>query len=206
MNEQPAIKPFFALPNALWAEVRVTASAFFILVLFGFGISSLRPESVDALLVTFTNAAAEIGLYQTQGGALMATILANNLLSLLVVIAVGLFPIVHLPALSLGLNAMLIGGLAAYYQRSGLGLAAYLAGTIPHGVTELTALVLSCAAGLYLCRATTYATLGHVDARMVARTLGECLRVYTHWVVPLLIISAALEAYVTPLILGYFLP
>lgn len=205
MNTQPAIKPFFSLPEALIAETRVTASALVVLILFGFAISTARPEAVNGLLKMFTDSAAEMGLYQTDGGALMATILANNLLSLLLVIAVGLIPFLHLPALSLGLNAMLIGGLAAYYRRSGLGLPAYLAGTLPHGVTELSALTLSCAAGLYLCRATTYASIGRLSARTVARTLSECLRVYTHWIVPLLVISAALEAFVTPLLLDLFL-
>ena len=205
MSDSGPVRRFFALPQSFWDEARITACAFALLLLFGFGLSEAQPESVDGLLRTFTDAAAEIGLYQAEGSALMATILANNLLSLLLVIAAGLVPFLHLSALSLGLNALLIGGLAAYYERSGLGLTAYLAGTVPHGITELSALVLSCAAGLYLCRATTYGILGKVDTHMIAHTLAVCLRVYTHWIVPLLLVSAALEAFVTPILLGRFL-
>ncbi len=202
---QNIIRPFFSLPRALWEEIRSTAAAFLILIAIGFAVASLRPETVDPLLRMFTDAAAEIGIYQISGVVLMTTILSNNLLTLLSAIASGLLPLAHLPALALGVNALLIGGLAAFYRHEGLGLAAYLAGTLPHGVTELAALTFSCAAGLYLCRATTYAVLGRVDRHTVARTLSECLRVYTHWVVPLLIISAALEAFVTPLIFSRFI-
>ena len=205
MNGQTSIKAFFALPPPLWAQIRTTAAAFGLLIAIGFALGTLRPESVDPLLRLFTTAAASAGLYQVNGAALMATILANNLLSLLVIIAVGLVPFLRLSAFSLGLNAMLIGGLAAYYRRSGLGLAAYFAGTLPHAFTELAALILACAAGFYLCRAVGGVVFGDGSSRTVARTLSECLRVYTHWVVPLLIVSAFLEAFVTPLIFGQFL-
>ena len=205
MNVSRSLKTYFALPAPLWEETWKTAVSFLLLILVGYSLAAARPESVDPLLRLFTGAAASAGVYQVKGGVLMATILSNNLLTLLVSVSVGLIPLLHLSALSLGLNAMMIGALASYYRRSGLGLVAYLAGTLPHGVTESAALVLACAAGLYVCRATTYAVLGHVDRKMVARTLGECLRAYTHWIVPLLILSAALEAFVTPLIFGRFL-
>ena len=205
MNEQTSLKAFFALPPRLWGLIRTTAAAFALLVAIGFALGTLRPEAVDPLLRTFTNAAASAGLFQVGGAALMATILANNLLSLLLIIAIGLVPFLRLPAFSLGINAMLIGGLAAYYRRSGLGLAAYFAGTLPHAFTELTALILACAAGFYLCRAVGAVVFGDGSRHTVARTLGECLRVYTHWVVPLLVVSAFLEAFVTPLIFNEFL-
>lgn len=205
MNERPSIREFFALSGAMRELATTTAAAFGTLVAVGYSIALWMPGSVDTLLRTFTDAAANIGLYQVEGLPLMATILANNLLALLLVIAAGLVPILHLPALSLGVNALLIGGLAAYYRTTGRGLAAYLAGTLPHGVTEMSALVLACAAGLYVCRATTYGVLRRVDRKTVARTLSEALRVYIHWVVPLLLVSAALEAFVTPLIFSLFL-
>ena len=200
-----SLKTYFALPAPLWEETRKTAVSFLLLIMVGYTLAAMRPESVEPLLRLFTGAAASAGMYQVKGDVLMVTILSNNLLTLLVAISVGLVPLLHLSALSLGLNALLMGGLAAYYRRSGLGLAAYLAGTLPHGVTECAALVLACAAGLYICRATTYAAFGRVDRRMVARTLSEVLRAYTHWIVPLLVLSAALEAFVTPLIFGRFL-
>ena len=205
MNQQQSVKAFFALPPRLWRQFRTTAAAFVLLIAIGFTLGMLRPQAVEPLLRMFTSAAASAGLYQVEGGALMATILANNLLTLLMIIAAGLVPFLRLSALSLGINAMLIGGLAAYYRSSGLGIAAYLAGTLPHGLTELTALVLACATGFYLCSAVGGVVFGEGSRQSVARTLSECLRVYTHWVVPLLVLSAFLEAFVTPLIFNLFL-
>ncbi len=205
MNIPRSAKTFLALSAPLREEAWKTAVAFVLLIAIGYSVAAARPESVDPLLRMFTEAAAGMGLYQVKGFVLMTTVLANNLLTLLMSVSVGLIPLLHLPALSLGLNALLIGGLGAYYQRKGLGLAAYLAGTLPHGVVESAALVLACAAGLYVCRATTYAVFGRVDRKTVANTLSECLRVYTHWIVPLLVLSAALEAFVTPLIFGRFI-
>jgi len=203
MNEQSG--SFFALSAPMRELTRITAVSLVLLIGIGFAAGLLRPGSMDPLMVRFTDAAAEIGLYQIEGFDLMITILANNLFSLLLAIAVGLVPYLHLSALMLGLNALLIGALGAWYQTSGRGLFAYLAGTLPHGITEGAALVCSCAAGLYVCRATTWAAGGKVEWRTVSRTLRECLRVYTRFVVPLSIASAALEAFVTPLIFSRFL-
>ena len=200
-----SLRAYFALPPHLLERVRTTAGAFAVLVALGFTAGMLRPEAVEPLMRIFVNAAASAGLYEVEGVSLMATILSNNLLSLLSAIAMGLVPFVHLPAMELGVNAMLIGGLGAFYVREGLGLPAYLAGTVPHGVFELPALVIACACGLYLCRAVTNTILGKGNARAVATVLSQCLRVYVHYVFPLLTISAFLEAFVTPLLLSRFL-
>jgi uncharacterized membrane protein SpoIIM required for sporulation len=39
----------------------------------------------------------------------------------------------------------------------------------------------------------------------VARVLSESLRCFTRWIVPLTIVSSALEAFVTPLVFSRFL-
>ena len=205
MNEQRSLRAFFALPPPLREQIRTTAYAFGVLILIGFTAGMLRPEAVEPLMRLFVNAAAEVGIYDSQGGALMATILSNNLLAMLFAIALGLIPFVHLTAMELGVNALLIGGLASFYVREGLGLTAYFAGTVPHGVAELPALVIACACGLYLCRAVTNSVLGNGNARVVATVLSQCLRVYSHYILPLLGVAAFLEAYVTPLIFGQFL-
>ena len=204
MNQQ-TLRAFFALPPHLRRQIHVTGYAFAALILIGFTAGMVRPEAIEPLMRLFVNAAADAGLYQVQGASLAASILSNNLLALLSAIAMGLVPFVHLPAMELGVNAMLIGGLGAFYIREGLGLSAYLAGTVPHGVFELPALVISCACGLYVCRAVTNSILGNGNAKAVATVLSQCLRVYVHYVLPLLAVSAALEAFVTPLILGQFL-
>lgn len=205
MSEQHPVRAYFALPPRLLSQLHTTAAAFILLILCGFTLSSIRPESVLPLMRLFTQAAAEAGLYEVEGSVLMVTILSNNLLSLLTAAALGLIPFLYFPALELGVNALMIGGLAAFYQKEGPGLAAFFAGTVPHAVFELPALVISCSCGLYLCRVVTNTILGKGNARAVATVLSQCLRVYVHYVFPLLTISAFLEAFVTPLLLSRFL-
>lgn len=200
-----AAKSLLALPPYFAPQLRTTAAAFLVLTAIGFTLGTLRPETLSPMMRLFTEAAAGAGFYQVENGVLMVTILANNLLALLLAVALGLVPFLNLPALELGVNALMIGALAAYYRDNGLGLTAYFAGTLPHGVTELTALILACSAGLYLCRAVSNSVLGNGSAKIVASVLSQCLRVFVRLIAPLLLISAFLEAFVTPTIFGRFL-
>lgn len=67
----------------------------------------------------------------------------------------GLIPFLPLSALALGTNALMLGAFAAIYQQQGIGLGVYVLGVLPHGIFELSALILSCALGLLICRTGT---------------------------------------------------
>ena len=188
MNERGFLQAYFAIPLQLSNQVRKAFAAFFLLVLIGFVTGMMRPGSLDSILIAFTDNAASAGLYQLEGGALLATILANPL-----------------AALTIGLNALMFGAFGAYYHYSGLGIAAYLAGTLPHAIVEIPALMIACGAGLYLSIAVTGGVLGRVTGHSVASVLGICLRVYIHWVIPLMAVSAFFETYVTPRIFEQFI-
>ncbi|MFR6395338.1 MAG: stage II sporulation protein M [Oscillospiraceae bacterium] len=69
----------------------------------------------------------------------------------------GLIPFLRLPALTLGTNGAILGLFAGYYMRQNISLLKYLLGILPHGIFELTALILSAAMGLYLCSTVTNA-------------------------------------------------
>lgn len=187
-------------------QIKNAAIAFPALLVIGFAAGLARPEITDGVLTVFTNNIASAGFYEFDAGTLMAALLLSNMVSALMPIVIGLVPFLRLPAFPLGLNALLMGALAAYYQRSGFGLAAYLAGTLPHGITEIAALACSCGAGLYLCDTLTDRMRGRKEEPSAAQALSECIRVYTRRVVPLLIFSAVIEAYVTPRIFALFMP
>lgn len=205
MSKGNHVGGFFALPTPLLEQIRVTAGAFLVLVLVGFLVGTARPAALTPLLNIFGDMVEATGLADISGAELAETIFANNLFALLTAICMGFLPYIRLSALELGLNALLLGGFAAHYQRSGIGLSAYLAGTLPHGVTELSALVIACASGLYLCRAVTDRFRRKEDAMPVREALGGCMRAYVRWIAPLLLISALLETFVTPRIFERFL-
>lgn len=88
-----------------------------------------------------------------------------------------------LPLAVLAVNGAVLAGVCASLYRSGVGTRILLAGLLPHGVPELSALFLACGAGI-------------ADACAAER------KTLFLWVVfPLLIAAAATEAWVTPLVL-----
>ena len=93
---------------------------------------------------------------------------------------------------------------AAIYQQQGIGLGVYVLGVLPHGIFELSALILSCALGLLLCRTGTERILKKSDTPFFRRVL-DCIRVFLTFSVPLLLVAALIETYVTPALLNLVL-
>jgi stage II sporulation protein M len=100
------------------------------------------------------------------------------------------------------INTSVIGGLFGFFKLQGLEiLPLFVNGILPHGIFEIPALILSCAAvlhvGLILVTPQEQRTIGDV----LLEALADWARVYIGVVVPLLAIAAVMEAYVTPLLL-----
>ncbi|MBQ6914586.1 MAG: stage II sporulation protein M [Kiritimatiellae bacterium] len=199
------MKRLFAIPERLRELVPITAGAFVVLVVIGYVAGYLRPEAFTPLLDAFGEMVEDKGLLEAEGAELMTGILTNNLSALFLSMLLGLVPFIRLPAMELGLNALLFGGMASYYRHEGLPLVAYLVGTLPHGITELSALVLSCAGGLHLCKAVSDALLRRGEKGSLRRAFGECMLLYMRLIVPLLLVSAFIEAFVTPSLLNAFI-
>ena len=134
------------------------------------------------------------------GGAFAALIVLALVLSVLY----GFIPFIYLPALSLGVNALLLGLFAAYFLNNGISILAYLGGILPHGIFELPALVISLACGIYLCSRINQYVRKNTKGMMVP-TLKNIVRVLALTVLPLLAAAAAVEAYVTPAVMQFFL-
>lgn len=198
-------KRYFTIPPALHELIPVTAGAFLVLVVIGYIVGLLRPEMTAPFLEMLTGVMEDRGLVDADGAALMTAILGNNLSALFIAIFLGLIPFIRLPAMELGINALMLGALGAYYQQNGISLVAYLVGTLPHGVTELTALVMAIAAGLNICGAVSGALLHRGEKGAVARAIGDSMLLYARFIVPLLLISAFIETFITPRLLSLFL-
>ena len=128
----------------------------------------------------------------------------NNLRAMFMTVLYGFIPFLFLPALSLGINAVILGVMAAYYSNEGISLLAFFAGILPHGVFELPALILSLAAGLFLCQSIN-AYIRHNEKGVMKPLLLNILRVVVLLVLPLLVIAAVMETYVTPALMQLFL-
>ena len=95
---------------------------------------------------------------------------------------------------------------AAYYVNNGVSLLVYLAGILPHGIFELTALMLAFAGGFLLCRQITQYVRSNTKGMMKPLMLN-LLRVLDnpHQDIPLLAVAAVAEVYVTPHVMALFM-
>ena len=181
--------------NGYEAEVRRAAIAFFLLVFLAFGVCLAVPELRLGFSAYLQHLFQGMDLTDGAGNLSPLLLLANNLRACAVTMLYGLIPFVRLPALALGVNAVLLGGLAACYAATDTTMLLYAASLLP----------LAFSMGLYIC--------GHLTRRCrrdpAALPLGACLglaaRLLVFLLLPLLILAALTEAYVTPLAAGLFL-
>ncbi len=184
-------------------SLRITAIAFGAIVVLTFVVSLLARDLAASIVNRFAAMVQDLGIMDKDGGFSALLIFRNNLQATAVSILYGFIPFLYLPALSLGTNAMILGVMGGYYVNSGHSLLIYLVGILPHGIFELPALIISLALGFYLCQVVVTYVRKNTKG-IVGAALKNIARVFLFWVVPLLMVAAATEAYITPLILHLF--
>lgn len=182
----------------------MTAAAFAVIVVLAYFVGLALPEQCDNVVGFFSAAVEDSGLMDEAGQFSAIGLFFNNLRAMVLGAAYGFIPFVYFPAFSLGVNGILLGMMAAYYTHRGYSLLLYLAGILPHGIFELPALVLSLACGLYLCHSITQYVRKN-EKGVMKPLLLDMARLFLLVLVPLLLIAAFVEAYITPVILNAFL-
>lgn len=189
-----------------WAgEVWRSGIAFCLVILLSFGACMLLPNLRELLVGYVMELFGGMNLTTDSGRLSALALFFNNVQATTVTMVYGLLPFIQLPALALGMNAMLLGVLSAHYVATGASMSFFLAGLLPHGLFEFPALILAFSMGLYVC--------GQLSRRVrkdeTAHGFSDCLvlisRTLLLVLVPLLAASAVVEAYVTPLIAALFL-
>ena len=186
--------------NGYEAEVRRAAIAFFLLVFLAFGVCLAVPELRLGFSAYLQHLFQGMDLTDGAGNLSPLLLLANNLRACAVTMLYGLIPFVRLPALALGVNAVLLGGLAACYAATDTTMLLYAASLLPHGIFELPALFMAMAGSLYLCR-TIVRYVRHNEKGLVGPAVLNLARLLVMHITPLLMAAAAIEAYVTPVVM-----
>ena len=194
-----------AWDNGLSTEAFRAAVAFPVLAVLAFVLCMAFPALRENLLSYVLSAMNGTGAVNEDGTLSALAIFSNNLRATVFIMAYGLIPFIQFPALALGVNALVIGVLAAWYVTEGYPITAFLAGILPHGLLELPALVIAFSVGLFVC--------GHVTRRLFRRD-ESALHIWDSLVLmsrtlllvlfPLLAVAAVLEAYITPLVASLF--
>lgn len=181
--------------------VGMTAAAFLVLLVLAYAAGRLFPDIPVTVISAFNEDIAGSGIVQENGSFNVLALFANNLRAMVLGILYGFIPFLYLPALALGVNAAILGMLASLIDGQWLLLAA---GILPHGIFELPALFLSLAAGLCLCK-NINAYIRKNEKGIMKPLLLNILRVTVLLVLPLLVIAAVMETYVTPALMQLFL-
>lgn len=183
----------------------ITGGAFAALIVLAFAAGLIFPAVPAQVLTLFSQQMADAGVVSESGSISVPALFWNNLRAMVLSVLYGFIPFIYLPALSLGVNALLLGLFAAYFLNNGISMLAYLGGvSCPTGIFELPALVISLACGIYLCsRINQYVRKN--TRGIMAPTLKNIVRVLALTVLPLLAVAAAVEAYVTPAVMQFFL-
>lgn len=181
--------------------VGMTAVAFLVLVVLSYIAGRLFPEISAAILTYFNEVVADSGIVRDDGSFSALALFGNNLRAMVLSTLYGFIPFLYLPALSMGVNAILLGMVASSVNGQWLLLAA---GILPHGIFELPALCLSLAAGLCLCQ-NINRYIRKNEKGIMKPLLLNILRVTGLVVIPLLVIAAIMESYVTPAVMQLFM-
>lgn len=134
-------------------------------------------------------------------------ILLQNLRAAFLTVAFGLIPIIVLPLFSSIVTVSSVSVLLAFIQLQGENpLQTFLFGIVPHGIIELPALFLSASLGVFLSLNIARRIFsGEDQQRELMDVISQVGRSFLLVVVPLIIIAAVIESFVTPFVAMYFI-
>ncbi|AAB90615.1 stage II sporulation protein M [Archaeoglobus fulgidus] len=124
-------------------------------------------------------------------------IFANNagksLIAMLAGFFFGIFPIAFVM-----LNGYIVGVVISWREPD-WGLAKVVLAIIPHGILEIPAIIIACAYGVWLGYRFYLALFRGEEFK---KYLLRAVRVYVKLVLPILLIAAFVEAFITPVVVG----
>lgn len=136
------------------------------------------------------------GLFSTEP---VVTIFWQNLRALLIAMVLGVLSMGILGPLPILGTMALLGGVLAVVSMQGGSPWLYLVGLIlPHGILEIPAAVLACAAVFRGGALLATPTPGRTVSEIMITSIAEWAKIMVAVVIPLLLLAAMLEAWVTP--------
>lgn len=186
--------------------LRNCIDAFWILCMIFAAAALLLPDFSRDYLALLQQVFAESGLLEESGASMVGLLLENNIRATILTVIYGFLPFLFYPALTLGSNAMTIAVMGVVYVQEGFcSPVAFLAGILPHGIFEIPAMLIACAVGLCHCRLVTGLIRRRAQTTPPRAQLVSLAWVYAALTLPLLVIAALVETFLTPFIQGLFL-
>ena len=140
-----------------------------------------------------------------QGNISAFGLIRNNLQACLLCICLGFIPFLFLNFFPLLVNTVMMGIVVAGSHFMGRSFAFTLAALLPHGIFEIPAIILSITLGYYICIEFVMKIVGNRTGVSLAIPGKHMIRVFLCIVLPLLLVAGIVEAYITPVVAGFFL-
>ncbi|MGE9213036.1 stage II sporulation protein M [Exiguobacterium aurantiacum] len=162
----------------------------------------IAPEQVDEILAQLGESFESQGLtFDSSARETMIALFVNNTRVTLLAFLLGMIPL-FIPYMFVVINAAVIGLVAMLVGVAGESVIRVIVlGILPHGITEISAILLGAAMGLSLNRYIWKKLRGKKTDVTFKALFVAGVKTFLVIAVPLLAISAIIEAYVTPLLL-----
>jgi stage II sporulation protein M len=182
--------------RSLWGAVAVIGILFLVSAGIGGAIVAVQPELGNALLQVVRNQILG-NVLDKDPVVLFLKIFLNNL-EACILLFLGGATFGALTVLIISLNGVLIGGIFELVREQ-RGVLYVLAAILPHGIVEIPSFLLSGALGLLLADALKSEWRAGKGA---AETAGVLAQYFIRIVLPLVLLAAFIEAFITPEIIN----
>jgi uncharacterized membrane protein SpoIIM required for sporulation len=158
------------------------------------------PNAIEELSNRFERSTTLVGLGQNLSAPF---IFSHNVRAVGVILLAGLVSFSVLGMLVYIVNLSTVGALLGVFQILGYSpLTLTLNGLLPHGIFEVPALILASAAMLRIGVVLVTPQMGRSLGEVVLELLADWTKIVIGLVVPLLVIAALIETYITPVLLA----
>jgi stage II sporulation protein M len=158
------------------------------------------PEVIEGLSSRIDQSTTLVGLRQNLSAPF---IFSHNVRAVGIILLAGLISFSVLGMLVFIVNLSTIGALLGVFQLLGFSpLTLTINGLLPHGIFEIPALILASAAMLRIGVVLVTPQMGRSLGEVVLELLADWTKITIGVVVPLLLIAAIIETYITPLLLA----
>lgn len=199
-DEYKKIKPFY---------IKELKRIFMIMLIAFFAISILtgiflynNQDIANRLLMEVSKLLLSKDILNEAGTLDVSSLIANNLFASFTSILTGVIPFFFFPVFSLILNAGMIGVVFGAMPITHSSVLFIVMGLVPHGIFEITALLLSLTLGVYLCKEMCLRIIGKKREISNSQMILHIVRIYLLVIVPLMIVAGFIETYVTPLLMN----
>lgn len=196
-----SLRPGLLFRRELFKIFWISLVIFFLCWAVSYFVFYSNRDLTAGLFNTISQMFQENGVYTESGGISFFALLFNNIRASALMAILGIIPFLFLPAIILGYNAVIIGIACAFSMAMGTGVSFLVLALLPHGIFEIPALILSAALGIYLCKELVKKLVGRSRLASFSGVFLSMLRFYLCVILPLLVVAALVETYITPWLL-----